>query len=126
MNERLLRVAHIDDDSDLRELVRLALKTSDGFPVLSCASGVSAQEQVPPFLPDIILVDMMMPGMDGLQTISALRKRMDLSGVSVVFLTGSNDDAHVRRFLEAGAAGVIHKPFDVARLGETLRNLHSP
>lgn len=106
-------------------MVRLALSAGRGCRLVSCSSGEQAQELVPAFEPDVILVDLMMPpGMDGLETVAALRQKMDLSSVSVVFASATDDATHLRRFKEAGAAGVIRKPFDALQLAERLTRIH--
>lgn len=121
-----LRIAHIDDDADLRAMVRMALRLTAPCTLVSCASGEIAQQLVPSFSPDVILVDMMMPGgMDGIATMQALGKTMDLSAVSVVFASGTDDPVHWQKFQEAGAAAVIHKPFDAFRLAAQLAKIRS-
>lgn len=105
--------------------MRLALGMDGPCPMVSCESGEVAQQLVPGFHPDVILVDMMMPpGMDGLQTVEALRETMDLSAVSVVFASATDDPDHLRRFREAGAAGFIRKPFDAMQLAAQLSRMH--
>jgi CheY-like chemotaxis protein len=123
MSSSPLRVAHVDDDEDLRTLVRVALESTAGCAVASCASGPEALEVIPGFRPDVILVDMMMPGMDGLETVRALGDRMHLDNVSVVFATGL-DDADQLEPLRATGAAVIAKPFDAIGLADRLHRLH--
>lgn len=121
MSSSSLRVAHVDDDEDLRMLVRVALESTAGCAVASCASGREALEVIPAFGPDVILVDMRMPGMDGLETVDALRARMPLAGVSVVFATGLDDEERLAPLRATGAA-IIAKPFDALALaGQLLR-----
>ncbi len=123
MNEDRLKVAHIDDDDDLRAIVRLALQSTAGCDVQSLGSGRAALELLPAFQPDVILVDMLMPGMDGVETVSALRELMDLSQVSVVFATGSDEDEWLRRVQGLGQVDIIRKPFDAYRLAERLHDI---
>ena len=121
-----LRIAHIDDDADLRAMVRMALSLTTPCTLVSCASGEIARQLLPAFSPDVILVDMMMPGgMNGIATVRALGKIMDLSAVSVVFASGTDDPDHLRKFHELGAAAVIHKPFDAFRLAGQLAKIRS-
>lgn len=116
-----MRIAHVDDDADLRSLVRYVLESTAGCEVASCASGREALSVIPGFHPDLILMDAMMPGMDGLETVRALRRRMSLDDVSVVFATGLDDEDSLAP-LRAECDAVIAKPFDAlalaARLGE--------
>jgi two-component system, OmpR family, response regulator len=118
-----LRVAHVDDDDDLLAVVRLALEATAGMQVESCASGARALEVIPDFHPDVILVDLLMPGMGGLETIERLRERMDLSQVTVAFATGHEDPEQLRRIVEAGAAAIIHKPFDAFALADRIHRI---
>ena len=80
------------------------LQSQEKCTVVSCASGEAALETLPDFQPDLILVDCLMPGMDGLQTIQALRERMDLSAARVIFATGIDDQDRIEELREAGAA----------------------
>jgi diguanylate cyclase (GGDEF)-like protein len=127
MNLHELRVAHIDDDEDLLAMTRLLLQSRGGCTVLSCASGRAALEALPGFRPHLILVDYHMPGMSGLETIQALRTRMDLSEVRIVFATAlaeHEDFADLRA--TAGASAVIGKPFDSATLFSQLDLVPDP
>ena len=119
-----LRVAHVDDDEDLRMLVRVALEVTAGCAVASCASGREALAVIPGFRPDVILVDMMMPGMDGLETMGALRECMPLDGVSVVFATGVDEEDRLAPLRATGAA-IIAKPFDAMALAGQLQRLRT-
>lgn len=118
-----LRVAHVDDDDDLLAIVRLALQATAGMQVESCESGAKALEVIPGFEPDVILVDLLMPGMGGLETVARLRERMDLSHVAVAFATGLEDPEQLRRMSEAGAAAIFHKPFDAFALADRLQRI---
>jgi two-component system, OmpR family, response regulator len=118
-----LRVAHVDDDDDLLAIVRLALQATAGMEVESFASGERAVEAIPRFHPDVILVDLLMPGMGGLETIARLRERMDLSHVAIAFATGLEDPEQLRRIADAGAAAIIHKPFDAFALADRIHRI---
>lgn len=124
MSHPPLRVAHVDDDEDLRAIVKLALEVTGGMVVASCESGQEALEAIPPFKPDVILVDVLMPGMNGPETVDALRSRMDLSDVAVAFATGlDGNDLQLQALLESGAASIIQKPFDAGTLADQLKKL---
>lgn len=123
MSQVPLRVAHIDDDDDLRAMVRLALQADAGIAVASVASGKDALELVPDFHPDIILVDLLMPGMGGMETVRALRERMDMSHVAVVLATGMDELQPVGDLSEAGVSAIIRKPFDANTLASRLEGM---
>ena len=119
-----LRVALVDDDDDLRAMVALSLKLSHGCELLSCASADQALRELPAFRPDVIVLDFMMPGMDGLQTLHALSSRMPLQHTKVV-LTSAAALAE-QDCLARGASAVLAKPFDAMQLGDYLVSLCRP
>lgn len=124
MSHPPLRVAHVDDDEDLRAIVKLALQVTGGIVVASCESGKDALETIPAFKPDVLLVDVLMPGMNGPETVDALRQRMDLSDVGIAFATGlDGSDEQVQALVESGAATIIHKPFDANTLAAQLTRI---
>ncbi len=108
----LCRVLHVDDESDIREVARLALEDVGGFTVESCASGAQALEKAPSFGPDVILLDVMMPGMSGPEVLDALRGRPETADIPVIFMTAKVQAQEVEALTKLGAIGVIEKPFD--------------
>jgi len=122
MSNSPLRIAHVDDDDDLRTLVRVALECTGDCAVASCASGDEALATIPAFQPDVILVDLLMPGMDGLQVVRALGEHMALDEVSIVFATGSVDEDRLEAMRAVGAT-ILPKPFDALALAGRLRQL---
>ena len=116
-----LRVALVDDDDDLRAMVALSLKLTHGCAMLSCASAEQALRDLPAFHPDVIVLDYMMPGMDGLQTLDALSGRMDLGDTRVVITSAAA--LSERDCLRHGASAVLPKPFDALQLGDYLISL---
>ena len=119
------RILYVDDEPDIREVAEMSLQLDPDFEVMTCASGAEAVEVASEWTPDLILLDVMMPGMDGPATLAALRGNPRTSEVTVVFITARTQAADVSRLLEAGAAGVISKPFDPVQLSvEARRYLH--
>ena len=116
-----LRVALVDDDDDLRAMVALSLRLSHGCAILSCASAEQALRELPAFHPDAILLDYMMPGMDGLQVLEALGGRMDLRDACVVMTSAAT--LPEQDCLRHGASAVLAKPFDALQLGDYLVSL---
>ncbi|MDE0539880.1 MAG: response regulator [Rhodospirillales bacterium] len=119
----LNRILHVDDESDIRQVARLALETVGGFTVEGCASGREALEKGPRFAPQLILLDVMMPGLDGPATFEAMKEIDGLREVPVVFVTAKAMPSELRRFLDMGAAGVIAKPFDPMAISGQLREI---
>ncbi len=123
MIKDMSRVLVVEDDPDIREVMRLSLETLGGFEVLTCASGSAAIEQAPFFAPDLILLDAMMPAMDGQATLAALREFPPLADTAVVFVTAKAMPDEVARMKELGAVDVIAKPFDPMTLADSLRRI---
>ena len=118
------RIMHVEDDESIRAVAEIALTDVAGFTLLSCDSGQSALAQAEAFAPQLILLDVMMPQMDGLQTLAALRQIPALAKTPVVFMTAKIQQAEKQRYLDAGAVGIIEKPFEPMELGDTLSQLY--
>ena len=116
-----LRVLHVDDEPDIRELVEISLGLDPELCVKSCASGNDALATAAEWSPDVILMDVMMPVMDGPQTLSHLREREKTAAIPVVFMTARAQMRELTHFLSLGAAGVIPKPFDPMTLADAVR-----
>lgn len=119
----LRRILHVEDDPSIQAVTKLALEAVGGYQVLSCASGAQALEQIEGFAPDFILLDVMMPGMDGPETLARLRERIDLTQVPVAFMTAKVQPREIEHLLGLGARDVIIKPFDPMRLAEQIRSI---
>jgi two-component system OmpR family response regulator len=113
------RVLYIEDESDLQWLVKHILESVGGFEVLVCGSGAEGLRRVQEFAPDLILLDVMMPEMDGFSVLRALRARPESAAVPVVFLTARTQQGD--EYGKAGVAGVIAKPFEPGSLVECVR-----
>ncbi|MBI4183287.1 MAG: response regulator [Proteobacteria bacterium] len=117
----LQRILYVEDAPDIQAIVKLALEKLGGFTVEICSSGAEALARAPAFRPDVILVDVMMPGMDGMTTLSELRKIPEVGGVPVVFVTAKVMPSEVKRYREAGVLDVIAKPFDPMTLAARIK-----
>ena len=117
---RPLRVLHVDDDADIREIALLSLETVGGLDVLQCASGREALDGIDAFQPDVLLLDVMMPEMSGQQLLTEIRKLPGMSGVPAIFMTARVQPAEIAAFRELGAADVSQKPFDPMALSSQL------
>jgi CheY-like chemotaxis protein len=106
------RVLVVDDDEMLREVAKVSLEMVGGWEVLTAASGAEAQRLASLERPDALLLDVMMPGMDGPSTVMALRKDPVTRDIPVIFLTAKvSGDGHAQ-WDHLGLSGVIPKPFD--------------
>jgi CheY-like chemotaxis protein len=119
----LRRILLVEDDPDIRQVAKLALEALGGFSVLPCGSGPEALEALAAtdgFSPDLVLLDVMMPGMDGPETLAALRRIPGAERLPAVFLTARVQAEEVAAYKAMGAADVIAKPFDPMRLAEIV------
>lgn len=117
------RVLYVEDDPDIRAVAELALVDVAGFEARLCESGQQALEQVDDFQPDLVLLDVMMPGMDGPETLRALQERPGGLPVPAVFMTARLQPDEIEEYRAMGAIGVIPKPFDPMTLGDQIREL---
>ncbi len=119
----LERILYVEDDLDIQTVATLALEVVGGFNVKVCSSGEQALEEVVAFAPDMILLDVMMPGMDGPTTLKALRQLDSLDEVPIAFMTAKVQSHEVDQLIKLGAVGVITKPFDPMALAIQVRSL---
>ncbi len=119
--DALRRVLCAEDDPDIRTILELSLVTVGGYEVCMCADGRAAVEQAPGFRPDLILLDVMMPGMTGPEAMQAIRAMPALRGTPVVLMSARALPHEIEALLEHGATGVIVKPFDPMTLADNLR-----
>lgn len=117
----LQRILYVEDEPDIQAVARLALEMVGGFTVKICASGEEALREAAAFAPDMILLDVMMPGMDGPSTLKALRALPDLAEVPVAFMTAKVQPPEVALYKSLGARDVIPKPFDPMKLAGQVR-----
>jgi len=121
----LQKILYVEDESDIQSIARLALETVGGLTVEICSSGTEAIEVAEEFDPDLILLDVMMPGMDGPSTLAELRKIPSLEDRPVVFMTAKVQPHEVEHYRELGAVDVIAKPFDPMTLADKVRKVYS-
>ncbi len=119
----LQRILFVDDELDIRIVTQVALEQVGGFTVALCESGAEALDCAAEFAPDLVILDVMMPGMDGPSTLEALRQLPGLAETPVVFLTAKTQAHEITEFKALGAVDVITKPFDPMLLAAHLRVL---
>jgi two-component system OmpR family response regulator len=119
----LQKILYVEDDSSIQLVAKLALEALGGYTVGVCSSGQEALDVVSSFSPDLILLDIMMPGMDGPATLEALRKRPECAQIPVVFVTAKAQPREVAHYTSLGAAGLITKPFDPMALPDSVRSV---
>jgi two-component system, OmpR family, alkaline phosphatase synthesis response regulator PhoP len=117
------RVLVVDDEQDIRVVSRMSLEKVGGWEVLEADSGVAGLELAERERPDAILLDAMMPEMDGPATIERLKADEATREIPVVFLTAKLQPSERERYLELGAEGVLAKPFDPMTLPDDVAEL---
>jgi CheY-like chemotaxis protein len=114
---------HVDDDDAIRAITLVALEHVGGFTLQSCSSGAEALQCAERFAPQMILLDVMMPELDGPTTLELLKQETDLGKVLVVFMTAKVQEQEIARYRALGACDVIIKPFDPMTLSERLHRI---
>jgi two-component system OmpR family response regulator len=122
--KELEKITYVEDDEDIRSLVEVALRDIAGFDLHVCESGDKALTTAPDFGPDLIILDVMMPGMGGgAETLRRMREIPCLSETLVVFMTAKAQNHEVKQYLELGATDVIVKPFNPLDLAQRLQSI---
>ena len=124
MTATLTHILYVEDDEDIQSVAKIALEIVGGFTLRSCSSGKEALEQeTVTFAPDLMLLDVMMPEMDGPTTLARLRELPGLDTTPVIFMTAKVQASEVSHYKSLGAIGVIAKPFDPMQLATQIRQL---
>lgn len=121
MKKLLNRILYVEDEEDIAAVTRLALESVGGFTVKVCFSSEEAIVSLPDFNPDLLLLDVMMPGMDGPTMLEALRKLPEYDNQPVIFMTAKVMKEEIDRYMSLGALEVIAKPFDPMTLADQIR-----
>jgi len=121
--KELRRILLVEDEPDIQAVARVALEAVGGFTVEMCNSGREALDRVLDCKPDLILMDVMMPGLDGPSTLKQLRAAPETAAYPVIFMTAKVQSHEVARYKEIGGLGVIAKPFDPMTLADSVRSL---
>ncbi len=119
----LQRILCVEDEEDILAITQVALEALGGYTLCCCGSGSAALRAAPEFQPQLILLDVMMPELDGPATLSALRELPATRDTPVVFMTAKVQAQEVEQLQRLGAIGVIAKPFDPMRLASTLAEI---
>ncbi|WP_027873023.1 response regulator [Spongiibacter marinus] len=122
-HESLERVLYIEDEEDIRIVADIALKTIGGLDTRCCASGPEGLAALETFPAQLILLDVMMPGMDGPSVLSEIRNNEQYQNTPVVFITAKVQADEVDQLLSLGANAVISKPFEPMDMAQKLRDI---
>lgn len=119
----LEKIMYIEDEPDITAIAQIALGDMGGFNLTCCSSGREALKKAPEFKPDLFLIDVMMPEMDGPTTLKELRKIPEFEQTPVIFMTAKAQAAEIKEYIAMGALCVITKPFDPLKLTDTIKNI---
>ena len=121
----LNRILYVEDEPDIQAVAKIALEAIGGFTLEVCACGADALARGAAFSPDLILMDVMMPGMDGPTTLQELRKIPSLQTTPAIFMTAKVHPSEIDELKQSGAVDVIPKPFDPLTLAEKINAIWS-
>ncbi len=126
MSSELTRILYLEDDPHIAEVGQMALIDFGGLEVLHCLSGFEALRKFEEYKPDLLLFDVMLPEMDGVQTLAEIRKLEDAgSETPVIFMTAKAQKHEQKHYTDLGALDVVVKPFDALTLADTLRETYA-
>lgn len=117
-----LKILFVEDEADIRAVVEFALE-DEGFNLIQCCNGQEALDKAPNVNPDLLLLDVMMPGIDGPTTLARLREIPEYEHIPVIFMTAKVQPQEVQQLIELGALGVIPKPFDPLTLADEIHSI---
>ena len=122
MNE-LKRILYAEDEPDVQTVVELTVQTMSDYEIKICDNGKKLLENVEEYNPDLILLDVMMPEMDGPTTFKHLQENEKTKNIPVVFMTAKAQVHEIETFKETGVLGVITKPFDPINLCNEIKKI---
>ena len=120
---KLKNILYVEDDPDIQAIAKLALEKVGGFNVKICHSGEEALEAAKEFEPQILLLDVMLPTMDGLTTLAMLRKIPRLVDIPAIFMTAKIQTHEISQYRETGVLDIIGKPFDPMMLAKQINKI---
>lgn len=121
--KELQSLLYVDDDADIREIVQMSLSLDGEMSVFLSDGGECALTKMRVVQPDLVVLDVMMPGMDGPTILKRMRGDEELKHIPVVFMTAKANPQEVTRLIDLSAIGVIAKPFDPMALGNQVKEL---
>jgi len=122
-DRELNKILYVEDEPDIAQVAKLALETVGGFSIESCENGKVALEKGPEFQPDLVLMDVMMPEMDGPTALREMQNMPEMQNVPIIFMTAKVQPSEIAEYKEMGAVDVIPKPFDPMTLADQVRQV---
>ncbi|CAM2842858.1 two-component response regulator [Legionella steigerwaltii] len=121
-DKELKKILYAEDEEDIRAIAQIALEDIGGFSVRYCSNGKKILEAAKEYIPDLLLLDVMMPEMDGPTTLRELRKNPDFIKIPAIFMTAKIQSNEIEDYKSIGAIDVIKKPFDPLTLATSIKN----
>ena len=119
----LKRILYAEDEPDIQAVAKIALETVGSFELKICNNGEEALANAVSYAPDLLLFDVMMPGMDGPTAYQAIKELPELANTPVIFMTAKVQPTEVAEYKNMGAIDVIAKPFDPMTLAEQIQTI---
>lgn len=123
MKLELKNILYAEDEADIRAIAQVALEDLGGFNVKYCKNGLEVLENIKNFTPDLLLLDVMMPNMDGPTTLKEVRKLANFANTPVIFMTARIQEEEINYYKSLGSTSVIAKPFDPMTLAIEIRKI---
>lgn len=117
----MIKILYAEDEKDIRTIAQIALEEIGGFVVKYCENGEEVLSAINEFKPDLLLLDVMMPVMDGPETLLKIREQPQFKNIPAIFMTAKIQPEEVVQYQEMGVVDVITKPFDPMKLAENIR-----
>lgn len=125
MMSQLNKILYVEDQKDIQIVAQYALESIAKFNIKTCNNGQEALEVINNFSPDLVLLDVMMPIMDGPTTLDKIKQQDELANIPIIFMTAKILPGEVSNLMDLGATGVITKPFDPVTLGDQIREIYN-
>jgi len=122
-NTEMQRILYVEDEPDIQAVAKLALEQVGRFTLEVCSSGQEALDKAEKFAPHLMLLDVMMPEMDGPTTLKKLRGIAGLEAIPAIFMTARVQPHELQEYMDMGVADVIAKPFDPMMLSNQIRDI---
>lgn len=125
MSDKIERILYVEDDQDIADVTIMTLEDLGGYDVKHCISGLKALEEIEEYEPDLVLLDVMMPGIDGAETFKCIKQNSNFEKLPVIFITAKSQKNEQEHYVSIGGSGVITKPFDPMTLCSTIETIYS-
>lgn len=119
----LKKILYVEDDLHIQTLITMSLEDIGGFELKTCSSGKEALTKIQDYKPDLLLLDIMMPIMNGVELLQEIRKIPEFANKPAIFITAKIQMDDIVNYSKLGILGVIAKPFDPVTISDTIRHL---